>query len=356
MRLSCTPAARCPLAAGPGWALGGRRRPVRRDVARRSVGGVIQDAGVELRWSYERNSNNASEGLGILTLEFSDAASGSALAVHARATGGVVAAPAPHPVRGRAVVQGPHEVAGVHRHRPACRRGPQQLPHPEPERRPHAGLHQPLRGPEQRQAGVDRRAAGHAARLGACARAPSCGCWWVTRRRAWWASTPTAARSCAASSCPAMQPRPNAGAGRTRRARVGCAAGRRPRGGARPRRRAARLARRGGGRRARHGVGGQRADGAAVLSTHADGRLLRWAAPRCGRAMQSCAAEPAARRARQLAYSALARRLVAAHDRCRRCWRSTSMAASGVVGAGPPGGRHRHRGRGRYALAVGATA
>lgn len=43
------------------------------------VGGVIQDAGVQLRWSYEKNSNDANDGLGKLTFELSDEASGSPL-------------------------------------------------------------------------------------------------------------------------------------------------------------------------------------------------------------------------------------------------------------------------------------
>ena len=41
--------------------------------------GVIQDAGVRLRWNYETNSNDANDGLGRLTFDISDEASGSPL-------------------------------------------------------------------------------------------------------------------------------------------------------------------------------------------------------------------------------------------------------------------------------------
>lgn len=43
------------------------------------LGGVVQDAGVELRWRYESQSDGGSTGLGRLLLELSDGASGSPL-------------------------------------------------------------------------------------------------------------------------------------------------------------------------------------------------------------------------------------------------------------------------------------
>ena len=45
----------------------------------RTDGGTIRDAGVQLRWGYQKNSNNANDGLGQLTFEISDEASGSPL-------------------------------------------------------------------------------------------------------------------------------------------------------------------------------------------------------------------------------------------------------------------------------------
>ena len=41
--------------------------------------GTIRDAGVQLRWNYEKNSNHANDGLGQLTFEISDEASGNPL-------------------------------------------------------------------------------------------------------------------------------------------------------------------------------------------------------------------------------------------------------------------------------------
>jgi len=41
--------------------------------------GIVRDAGVQLRWNYERNSDHANDGLGQLTFEISDEASGNPL-------------------------------------------------------------------------------------------------------------------------------------------------------------------------------------------------------------------------------------------------------------------------------------